>query len=71
MANSGKNSNTSQFFITLSDKHAQFDKINGKYVIFGQVIEGLDVLKAINQVPQIKEQPQTTITIANCGEYSK
>lgn len=71
MANSGKNSNTSQFFITLSDKHAQFDKINGKYVIFGQVIEGLDVLKAINQVPQIKEQPQTTITITNSGEYSK
>jgi cyclophilin family peptidyl-prolyl cis-trans isomerase len=71
MANSGKNSNTSQFFITLSDKHAQFDKINGKYVIFGQVIQGLDVLKAINQVSQIKEQPQTTITITNSGEYSK
>jgi cyclophilin family peptidyl-prolyl cis-trans isomerase len=68
MANSGKNSNTSQFFITLGDKHAQFDKIHGKYVIFGQVIEGLDVLQQINQVPEIKETPQETITITKCGE---
>lgn len=68
MANSGKNSNTSQFFITLSDNHAQFSKINGKYVIFGQVIEGLEVLNDINQVPEVKEQPQKTITIIDCGE---
>lgn len=68
MANSGKNSNTSQFFITLSDKHPQFDKINGKYVIFGQVVEGLEALQHINQVPEIKESPQETITITNCGE---
>lgn len=65
MANSGKNSNTSQFFITLSDTH--FEKINGKYVIFGQVTEGLDVLTDINQVPEVKEQPQKTITITDCG----
>ncbi|KAI9469104.1 MAG: cyclophilin [Benjaminiella poitrasii] len=68
MANSGKNSNTSQFFLTLSDKHPQFEKINGKYVIFGKVIEGLEVLDYINQVSEIKEQPQKTITIVNCGE---
>lgn len=67
MANSGKNSNTSQFFITLSDKHAQFDKINGKYVIFGQVVEGLQVLEQINQVTEVKETPQETITITDCG----
>ncbi|KAI7904524.1 cyclophilin-like domain-containing protein [Cokeromyces recurvatus] len=68
MANSGKNSNTSQFFITLNGHHPQFEKINGKYVIFGKVIEGLEVLDDINQVPEIKEQPQKTITIVNCGE---
>lgn len=69
MANSGKNSNTSQFFITLGDKHPQFDKINGKYVIFGQVTEeGLDVLNQINAVTEIKETPQQTITITDCGE---
>lgn len=68
MANSGKNSNTSQFFITLSDSHAQFDKINGKYVIFGQVTEGLDVLNQINAVKELKETPQQTITITDCGQ---
>ncbi|KAG1086613.1 hypothetical protein G6F42_020917 [Rhizopus arrhizus] len=69
MANSGKNSNTSQFFITLGDKHPQFEKINGKYVIFGQVVkESLDVLRSINAVSQLKEQPQTPITIANSGK---
>jgi cyclophilin family peptidyl-prolyl cis-trans isomerase len=69
MANSGKNSNTSQFFITLGDKHPQFDKINGKYVIFGQVTENsLQVLQEINQVPEVKETPQKTITIVDCGE---
>ena len=68
MANSGKNSNTSQFFITLSDKHAQFEKINGKYVIFGQVVEGLDVLDQINCVTEVKESPQETITITACGK---
>lgn len=68
MANSGKNSNTSQFFITLSDKHPQFDKINGKYVIFGQVTEGLEVLNQINAVTEVKETPQQTITITDCGE---
>lgn len=69
MANSGKNSNTSQFFITLGDKHPQFDKINGKYVIFGQVTDdSLPVLQDINQVSDVKETPQKTITIVDCGE---
>ncbi|KAG0741703.1 hypothetical protein G6F57_003683 [Rhizopus arrhizus] len=68
MANSGKNSNTSQFFITLGDKHSQFDKINGKYVIFGQVSKGFEVLDEINKVSETQEQPQETITITNCGE---
>ncbi|CAO3658603.1 hypothetical protein G6F70_003193 [Rhizopus microsporus] len=68
MANSGKNSNTSQFFITLGDKHPQFDKINGKYVIFGQVTQGQQVLDQINAVSVSKEQPLETITITNCGQ---
>ncbi|KAI8890000.1 hypothetical protein K501DRAFT_237652 [Backusella circina FSU 941] len=67
MANSGKNSNTSQFFITLSDKHPQYEKSNGKYVVFGKAIEGLEVLDDINQVPEKKETPQKTITIVDCG----
>ncbi|KAI9281622.1 cyclophilin-like domain-containing protein [Sporodiniella umbellata] len=68
MANSGKNSNTSQFFVTLSEQHPQYDKINGKYVIFGQVSKGLEVLDDINTVSASNEQPLETITITRCGE---
>ena len=40
MANSGKNSNTSQFFICLSNDTEKMAKmLNGKYVVFGKVVE--------------------------------
>ncbi|CAO3647244.1 unnamed protein product [Cunninghamella echinulata] len=71
MANSGKNSNTSQFFITLKDPEEsnskQLSKINGKYVIFGQVIEGFDVLDQLNQVPVQNETPSIDLTVVDCG----
>lgn len=47
MANSGRNSNGSQFFITLAASPA-FD---GGYTIFGKVVHGLDVVRAISQMP--------------------
>jgi cyclophilin family peptidyl-prolyl cis-trans isomerase len=43
MANSGKNSNTSQFFITV----APLPQLNGKHVIFGKVVSGLEVVQKI------------------------
>lgn len=46
MANAGRNTNGSQFFICLEDLRRQLDK---NYTIFGQTIEGLDVVKNIRQ----------------------
>jgi cyclophilin family peptidyl-prolyl cis-trans isomerase len=39
--NAGKDSNSSQFFFTLADN---LTKLNGKHVVFGQVVEGVDIL---------------------------
>jgi len=46
MANGGRNSNTSQFYITLEER---LPKLDGKHVVFGRVVEGLDVLKRIGE----------------------
>ena len=45
MANAGRNTNGSQFFITFAP--AEF--LNGDYTIFGQVIEGMEVVNAITR----------------------
>jgi len=66
MANSGKNSNTSQFFITLGD----CPKLDGKHVVFGKCVEGLDLLEEVVKradIDDAKECPKNAITITDCG----
>lgn len=51
MANSGPDTNGSQFFITY-DKQVHLD---GKYTIFGKVLEGFDTLDRLEQLPVDKK----------------
>jgi cyclophilin family peptidyl-prolyl cis-trans isomerase len=49
MSNSGVDTNGSQFFIT----YAPLPELNGKFTIFGEVLSGLDVLKALSTGDQL------------------
>lgn len=60
MANSGPNTNASQFFITYA-KHSHLD---GAYTVFGRVIDGMDTLDAMERAPcDEKHRPKTSITL--------
>lgn len=68
MANSGKNTNSSQFFVVLADDAAQLAKLDGKYVLFGQLRDGweaLDVLDSVGGGPDGK--PTRPAWVGGCG----
>ncbi|XP_074574789.1 peptidyl-prolyl cis-trans isomerase 2-like [Curcuma longa] len=64
MANSGANTNGSQFFICT----AETAWLDGKHVVFGRVVEGMEVVKAIEAVGSQGGATKKPVVIADCGQ---
>ncbi|XP_033731856.1 peptidyl-prolyl cis-trans isomerase G-like isoform X2 [Pecten maximus] len=65
MANRGKDTNSSQFFITTRPA----PHLDGVHVVFGQVLQGQEIVRLIeNQETDTKSRPLKEVRIANCGE---
>ena len=64
MANAGPNTNGSQFFICT----AKTSWLDGKHVVFGRVVEGMNVVKEMERNGSQGGTTKTSVIISNCGQ---
>ncbi|XP_056117505.1 peptidylprolyl isomerase Ab (cyclophilin A) [Rhinichthys klamathensis goyatoka] len=64
MANAGPNTNGSQFFICTADTAW----LDGKHVVFGKVVEGINVVDAIEAKGSSSGKCSAKVVIADCGQ---
>ena len=69
MANTGPNTNGSQFYITVKATH----HLDRKHVVFGKILDGMNVVHAIENTPKKNEKPVQDVKIVDihCEELAK
>ncbi len=67
MANAGPHTNGSQFFITT----AKTDWLDKKHVVFGEVIQGMSIVRQIEKMGSSSGKPVSRVEIVDCGLFNE